>query len=33
VAEYGYLGLGNPPHLWPSDFRIREPLELLAALT
>lgn len=33
VAEYGYMGLGNPPELWPADFRIREPLELLASLT
>ena len=32
VAEYGYLGLGNPPELWPADFRIREPLEMLASL-
>jgi phosphoglycolate phosphatase len=33
VAEYGYLGLGNPPELWPADLRLRHPLELLAALS
>lgn len=33
VAEYGYLGLGNPPEQWLADFRIRHPLELLAALS
>ena len=32
VAEYGYLGLGNPPELWPADLRIRDPLQMLAAL-
>jgi phosphoglycolate phosphatase len=33
VAEYGYLGLGNPPELWPADLRLRDPLELLTAIT
>ncbi|MPZ47185.1 MAG: HAD-IA family hydrolase [Betaproteobacteria bacterium] len=33
VAEYGYLGLGNPPELWPADLRLRHPLELLAAIS
>ncbi len=33
VAEYGYLGLGNPPELWPADLRLRDPLELLGAIT
>lgn len=33
VAEYGYLGLGNPPDLWPADWRIRDPLEMLALIT
>jgi phosphoglycolate phosphatase len=33
VAEYGYLGLGNPPQHWPADFRIGNPLELLAFVT
>jgi phosphoglycolate phosphatase len=33
VAEYGYLGLGNPPDLWPADLRIRDPREMLAAIT
>ena len=33
VAEYGYLGLGNPPELWPADLRLRNPLELLAAIS
>ena len=32
VAEYGYLGLGNPPDEWPADLRIRHPMELLAAI-
>jgi len=30
VAEYGYLGLGNPPQLWQADVRIAHPLELVA---
>jgi phosphoglycolate phosphatase len=33
VAEYGYLGLGNPPEMWPADLRLRDPVELLAAIT
>ena len=33
VAEYGYLGLGNPPELWPADLRLKDPLELLQAIT
>ena len=33
VAEYGYLGLGNPPDLWPADLRIHDPREMLAAIT
>jgi phosphoglycolate phosphatase len=32
VAEYGYLGVGNPPHTWPADVRVRDPQELLAWL-
>jgi N-acetyl-D-muramate 6-phosphate phosphatase len=32
VAEYGYLGLGNPPEAWPADLRVGHPLELLAAI-
>jgi N-acetyl-D-muramate 6-phosphate phosphatase len=32
VAEYGYLGLGNPPEAWPADLRIGNPLELLAQI-
>jgi len=30
VAEYGYLGEGNPPDTWNADLRIRHPLDLLA---
>lgn len=33
VAEYGYLGLGNPCQDWAADFRVRDPLELLQAIT
>ena len=33
VAEYGYLGLGNPSQDWQADFRVRDPLELLQAIT
>ncbi|RPI47053.1 MAG: HAD family hydrolase [Betaproteobacteria bacterium] len=32
VAEYGYLGTGNPPQRWAADMRVRHPLELLASL-
>jgi len=31
VAQYGYLGLGNPPELWDVDLRIAHPTELIAA--
>ena len=30
VAEYGYIGLGTPPELWPADLRISHPMELVA---
>ncbi len=30
IAEYGYLGEGNPPHTWVADMRVSHPLELLA---
>ena len=30
VAEYGYLGLGNPPQLWQADVHIAHPMELVA---
>ncbi len=33
IAGYGYLGLGNPPELWPADLRLQEPIELLAAIS
>jgi phosphoglycolate phosphatase len=33
VAEYGYLGLDNPCEAWQADFRVREPLDLLQAIT
>lgn len=33
VAEYGYLGTGNPPDRWEADLRIGHPMELVAALT
>lgn len=33
VAEYGYLGLGNPPELWTADLRVRDPREMLGAIT
>jgi len=32
VAQYGYLGHGNPPDQWPADYWIDHPLELLKAL-
>jgi len=32
VAEYGYLGSGNPPHTWAADMRVAHPLELLRAI-
>jgi phosphoglycolate phosphatase len=32
VAEYGYLGTGNPPEQWPADFRLRHPLDLVGLL-
>jgi phosphoglycolate phosphatase len=31
VAEYGYLGTGNPPQAWEADYRISHPLQLVAA--
>ncbi len=31
VAEYGYLGTGNPPESWEADWRVAHPLELVAA--
>jgi 2-phosphoglycolate phosphatase len=31
VAEYGYLGMGNPPETWAADLRVRNPTELIAA--
>ena len=30
VAEYGYLGIGNPPEQWEADLRIAHPLDLVA---
>ena len=33
VAEYGYLGTGNPPQDWPADIRVAHPLELIDSLT
>ncbi|MCC6531030.1 MAG: HAD-IA family hydrolase [Burkholderiales bacterium] len=32
VAEYGYLGMGNPPQAWVADLRVSHPLQLVAAL-
>jgi phosphoglycolate phosphatase len=32
VAEYGYLGLGNPASEWAADLRVGHPMELVAAL-
>jgi 2-phosphoglycolate phosphatase len=32
VAEYGYLGTGNPPDQWSADFRLRHPMELATLL-
>jgi phosphoglycolate phosphatase len=32
VAEYGYLGIGNPPETWPADLWVRDPRELLGVL-
>lgn len=32
VADYGYLGSGNPPETWPADVRVSHPLQLLASL-
>ena len=29
VAEYGYLGTGNPPQRWIADIRLSHPMELL----
>ena len=31
VAQYGYLGIGNPPEQWPADLRIAHPMDLVAA--
>ena len=33
VAEYGYLGTGNPPATWPADIWVAHPLQLMASLT
>ena len=30
VAEYGYLGVGNPPERWEADLRIAHPMDLVA---
>jgi phosphoglycolate phosphatase len=30
VAEYGYLGIGNPPEHWAADLRVAHPMELVA---
>jgi len=32
VAEYGYLGTGNPPEEWAADIRVSHPIELLTSL-
>ena len=29
VAEYGYLGIGNPPEHWQADFRVAHPMDLV----
>jgi len=31
IAEYGYLGTGNPPEVWEADLRVAHPLDLVAA--
>lgn len=33
IAEYGYLGTGNPPETWPADLRVAHPMQLMTALT
>lgn len=31
VAEYGYLGIGNPPQTWEADLRVAHPMDLVGA--
>jgi phosphoglycolate phosphatase len=31
IAEYGYLGTGNPPEIWEADLRVAHPMDLVAA--
>jgi len=31
IAEYGYLGTGNPPENWEADLRVAHPMDLVAA--
>lgn len=31
IAEYGYLGAGNPPEIWEADLRVTHPMDLVAA--
>ena len=31
IAEYGYLGLGNPPATWEADLRVAHPMDLVPA--
>ena len=31
IAEYGYLGTGNPPEVWDADLRVTHPMDLVSA--
>jgi len=31
IAQYGYLGTGNPPEIWEADLRVAHPMDLVTA--